>query len=168
MPRETELENTLVLIKPDGVKRQLIGEIITRFEKVGLKIVAMKMVQPTREMASEHYDEKIAKAHGEDIRKNLIEFLTSGPVVALLIHGTSAIAQVRKMIGTTEPANSPPGTIRGDFCHINYAGADSQNKAIENVIHASDSKESALREWNIWLENRDCCCYNTVHQIHTL
>ncbi|ERG98378.1 MAG: nucleoside diphosphate kinase, partial [Haloquadratum sp. J07HQX50] len=104
-------ERTFVMIKPDGVHRQLIGEIITRFEQRGLKIVASKFVHLSRERAEEHYQEHSQK----DFFDDLVEFITSGPVMAMVLEGADATRQVRSMVGKTDPAESAPGTIRGDF-----------------------------------------------------
>ncbi len=122
----------MVLIKPDGVHRRLIGEIISRFEKKGLKIKALKMLWLTREKAEEFY----SVHKGKPFFESLIEFMTSGPIVAMVLEGDKAISVVRLMIGPTDGREAPPGTIRGD-----YALSKS-----ENVVHASDSPESAERE----------------------
>jgi nucleoside-diphosphate kinase len=129
------IEKTLILIKPDGVRRGLIGEIITRFERKGFKIKALKMLWFTREKAEEFY----SVHRGKPFFESLIEFMTSGPVVAMVIEGDSAVRVARLMIGPTDGREAPPGTIRGD-----YALSKSQN-----VIHASDSLESAEREISI-------------------
>jgi len=122
----------LVLIKPDGVRRRLIGEIIARFEKKGLKIKALKMLWLTREKAEEFY----SVHKGKPFFESLIEFMTSGPIIAMVLEGDKAISVVRLMIGPTDGREAPPGTVRGD-----YALSKS-----ENVVHASDSPESAERE----------------------
>lgn len=125
-------EKTLIVIKPDGVKRGLIGEIISRFERKGFKIKALKMHQFTREEAEEFYSVHREKPFfGE-----LVEFITSGPVVAAILEGRNAIEVVRLMIGSTDSAKAAPGTIRGDF------GLE----LTANIVHASDSKESFERE----------------------
>ncbi len=122
----------MVLIKPDGVHRRLIGEIISRFEKKGLKIKALKMLWLTRRKAEEFY----SVHKGKPFFESLIEFMTSGPIIAMVLEGDKAISVVRLMIGPTDGREAPPGTIRGD-----YALSKS-----ENVVHASDSPESAERE----------------------
>ena len=126
------MERTLVLIKPDGVERGLVGEIITRFEKKGLKIPAMKVLTMSRELAEEHYAEHVGKPFYE----KLVKFMTSGPIVAMIIEGREAIKVVRKLAGATDPVEALPGTIRGDFSVLEPA----------NTLHASDSKEAAERE----------------------
>ncbi|ABN69929.1 nucleoside diphosphate kinase [Staphylothermus marinus F1] len=125
-------ERTLVLIKPDGVRRGLIGEIISRFERKGLKIKALKMLRLTREKAEEFY----SVHRGKPFFVSLIEFMTSGPIIAMILEGDMAISVVRRMIGPTDGREAPPGTIRGDY---------SLSKS-QNVVHASDSPESAMRE----------------------
>ena len=130
-----------VMIKPDGVKRRLVGEIISRFEKRGLNIVAMKMVRITRETAEKLYEEHKGKSFFED----LISYITSGPVVCMVIEGDEAVSVIRKMIGATDPKEALPGTIRGDYA---------LSKG-ENVIHASDSPEKAKREMSLFFEDTE-------------
>ncbi|MEB3861705.1 MAG: nucleoside-diphosphate kinase [Desulfurococcales archaeon] len=129
------VERTLVLVKPDGVERGLVGEVISRFERKGLKIRALKMLKMTREMAEEFYSVHREKPFFND----LVEFITSGPIVAMILEGDSAIEVVRLMIGSTDGRKAQPGTIRGDFA------LSIQN----NVVHASDSQESFEREYKI-------------------
>ncbi len=128
-------ERTFVMIKPDAVSRGLVGEIISRFEKKGFKIKALKMFKFTREMAEEFY----AEHKGKHFFNKLIDFITSGPVVALVLEGPNAVETVRIMIGPTDGRKAPPGTIRGDYALDITA----------NVIHASDSLEKAIREIKI-------------------
>jgi len=129
------------MIKPDGVKRRLVGEIISRFEKRGFNIVAMKMVHIDRTTAERLYEEHKGKSFFEE----LINYITSGPVVCMVVEGEEAVTVVRKMIGNTDPKEAPPGTIRGDYA---------LTKA-ENVIHASDSEEKAKREMSIFFVERE-------------
>lgn len=161
------IEQTLVLIKPDGVKRGLIGEIISRFEKAGMKIIGMKMHWTTEEFAKKHYTEDIAKRRGEKVRKNLLDFIKSGPVVAICIEGIEVIENVRKMVGPTEPKAALPGTIRGDYSHISFGRADASGRAIENLIHASADKKDADREIALWFSRKELHDYKTVHEAHT-
>jgi len=134
-------QRTFVMIKPDGVRRNLIGEIIGRFEKRGLKIIAMKMVKMNRDVAEKLYEEHRGKSFFEE----LINYITSGPVVCMVIEGDDVVSVIRKMIGNTDPKEASPGTIRGD-----YALSKS-----ENVIHASDSEEKAKREMNIFFKEEE-------------
>ena len=126
------MERTLVLIKPDGVKRGLCGEIITRFERRGLKIVALKLLKMTERQADIHYHEHIKKTFYPE----LVQFMMSGPVVAMVLEGPNAIKTVRNMLGATNAAEAIPGTIRGDYA---LSGT-------ENIVHGSDSIESATTE----------------------
>ena len=130
------MEETLVLIKPDGVKRQICGEILTRYERKGLIIKAMKLLQTQKELAQEHYAEHKDKPFfGE-----LVDFITSGPVLAFVLAGTNAVTSVRTINGATNPVDATPGSIRGDYALT----MDS------NVVHASDSVDSAAREIHLW------------------
>lgn len=130
------MEETLVLIKPDGVKRQICGEILTRYERKGLIIKAMKLLQTSKELAEEHYaDHKDKPFFGE-----LVDFITSGPVLAFVLAGKNAVTSVRTINGATNPVDATPGSIRGDYALT----MDS------NVVHASDSVDSATREIHLW------------------
>lgn len=130
------MEETLVLIKPDGVKRQICGEILTRYERKGLIIKAMKLLQTPKELAEEHYAEHKDKPFfGE-----LVDFITSGPVLAFVLAGKNAVTSVRSINGATNPVDATPGSIRGDYALT----MDS------NVVHASDSVDSAAREIHLW------------------
>lgn len=130
------MEETLVLIKPDGVKRQICGEILTRYERKGLIIKAMKLIQTPKELAQEHYAEHKDKPFfGE-----LVDFITSGPVLAFVLAGKNAVTSVRTINGATNPVDATPGSIRGDYALT----MDS------NVVHASDSVDSAAREIHLW------------------
>jgi nucleoside-diphosphate kinase len=163
-----DLERTLVLIKPDGVERGIAGQIITRFEQAGLKIVGLKLKIVDSEFAKKHYTEDIAKRRGEHVRKNMVDMLSSGPVIAMVLEGIEAIALVRKMVGSTEPKSAEPGTIRGDFAHVSYAYSDAKNIGVKNVIHASSSAEDANNEIALWFAETDLYNYQSVHDKHIL
>ncbi len=138
-------EKTFVMIKPDGIQRRLIGKILQRFEEAGLKIVAMKFLKVSQELAEKHYE--IHK--GKPFYDSLIKYITSGPVLAIVIEGENAIERVRRMVGATNPQEAIPGTIRGDFCqHIG-----------RNIIHASDAKETAEKEIKLWFNNEEIISY---------
>lgn len=139
------------MIKPDGVQRGLVGEILTRFEKVGLKLVGMKFMHVDADFSKKHYSDLTDKP----FYPGLEELLTSGPVVAMVFEGAKAISLVRKMVGATEPASSEPGTIRGDYAHMNYARADDAGMALPNLIHASDSPEGAEKEIHLWFSEAE-------------
>lgn len=158
------IQRTLVLIKPDGVQRALIGRIIQRFEDVGLKIIGMKMVWVDSDFAKKHYSEHVQK----DFYKSLEEFITLGPVVAMVIEGVYAIEVVRKLVGPTEPRSAPPGTIRGDFAHMSYDFSDSKGIGLKNIIHASSSEEDAKREISLWFSDDELHSYKVVHEIHSM
>jgi nucleoside-diphosphate kinase len=158
------IERTLVLIKPDGVQRGLIGELTQRFERVGLKIVGMKMVWVSKEFAKKHY-----KAHvDKKFYSGLEAMITEGPVVAMVLEGVHAVELVRKMVGSTEPKSAAPGTIRGDYAHISYAHADKKGVAIKNLIHASGNIGEAKAEIKLWFKNEEMHTYKTVYEVHTL
>ncbi len=131
-------ERTFVAIKPDGVKRGLIGKIIDRFETKGFKIVAMKLLQVTPELAAKHYEEH----QGKPFYNRLVNYITSGPIVAMVVEGYRAIESVRHMVGCTDPVKADVGTIRADFAQVMEY----------NVIHASDAPESAAREISIYFK----------------
>src|SRR3990167_2572799 len=157
------IERTLVLLKPDAVKRCLIGTIITRFENAGLKIVGMKMIWADNERALKHYTEDITIRRGQFVRDKLLKFLVEGPVVAICLEGIDSVEVVRKIVGSTEPKTAPPGTIRGDFAHMSIARADDIKKGLPNLIHASGNKEEAKSEISLWFKDSELPSYSTVH-----
>ena len=161
------IEQTLVVIKPDGVQRGLVGEIFQRFEKAGLKIVGMRMRWVDETQAKKHYTEDLAKRRGQHVRDLMVDFLRSGPVVAFVVEGVDAIENVRKMIGSTEPKTAQPGTIRGDYAHVAFRHADAQKKAVGNLIHASGDTNDARNEILVWFNEDDIFDYQTVHEAFT-
>lgn len=147
-------ERTFVMIKPDAMARGLVGEIISRFEKKGLKMVAAKLLKMDENMASKHYSEHIGKPFYEA----LVSFITSGPVLAMVWEGENAIKAVRKIVGKTDPHEAGPGTIRGDMAAITRM----------NLVHASDSAESATREISLFFRDYEIipwerACENYIH-----
>ncbi len=134
------VERTLILVKPDGVRRQLIGEVIRRVETKGYNVVALKMVQADRSILAAHY----AEHEGKPFYEPLVEFMLSGPVVAIIAEGNRVIEGFRKLAGATDPTVAEPGTIRGDLAR------DQGTKVVQNIVHGSDSAESAAREIGIW------------------
>lgn len=130
------LERTLILVKPDGVARSLVGEVVSRVESKGYQIVGLKMLTPTREILAKHY----AEHEGKPFYEPLIEFMLSGPIVAMIAQGNRVIEGFRKLAGTTDPTTAEPGTIRGDLAR------DQGTKVVQNIVHGSDSPESAARE----------------------
>ncbi|HIK28509.1 MAG: nucleoside-diphosphate kinase [Oscillatoriaceae bacterium SKW80] len=135
------MERTFIAVKPDGVQRQLVGEIISRFESKGFTLVGLKLVKVSRSLAEQHYAEHKEKP----FFPSLVEFITSGPVVAMVWEGKGVVAAARKMIGSTNPLNAEPGTIRGDF------GVD----VGRNIIHGSDAVETAKREISLWFKEEE-------------
>ncbi|MBI4149366.1 nucleoside-diphosphate kinase [Candidatus Woesearchaeota archaeon] len=162
------IERTFVLIKPDGIERALVGEIIRRFENTGLKIIGMKMRWVDKEFARRHYTEDVAKRRGEKVRKMLIDYVTAGPVIALVLEGVHAVNLVRKIVGPTESQAAAPGTIRGDFSHQSYAYADKKGIPIKNLIHASGTSAEAKQEIALWFSVDELYKYQTVHEKHTM
>ncbi|WP_411734084.1 nucleoside-diphosphate kinase [Paeniglutamicibacter sp.] len=134
------IERTLILIKPDGVKRQLTGQILSRIEAKGYVIAELKQVSATRELLEAHYEEHVGKPFYEP----LVEFMLSGPLVAIIAEGQNVITGFRSLAGTTDPTTAAPGTVRGDL------GRDWGLKVQQNLVHGSDSVESAAREIGIW------------------
>lgn len=182
------MEQTLVLIKPDGVQRGLIGRILSRFEDVGLKIVAMKMVHASREDVDKHYaltedwmrsvyEKAKAKyeangqpfafpdhiAYGTSIKNGLVEFLVSAPIIAMVLQGERAVPLVRKIVGATEPASSAPGTIRGDYSHDTYALSNEDGRPLRNLIHASGTPEESAYEIPLWFTDVELYKYEHVN-----
>lgn len=145
-------ERTLVILKPDALDRGIVGEILTRFERVGMKMVGMKLLVSEKDTAALHYTEDLAKRRGEHVRTMMIDMLTSGPIVAIVLEGIDGVEVVRKMIGATEPKSAAPGTIRGDYAHISYRFADERKIGVFNLIHASATPEEAAVEISIWFK----------------
>ena len=143
-------ERTFALVKPDGVQRGLVGEIVSRFEKRGLQLVALKMVRISRQLAEEYY----AEHRGKPFFPGLVEYVTSGPSVAMLWEGENAITIVRKTMGATDPVKADPGTIRADF-GLSIG---------RNVVHGSDSAESATREAALFFEPEEILAYDRDHE----
>lgn len=164
------MERTLVVFKPDAVQRGIVGEIITRFERVGLKIVGSKMLTPDYDHYYTHYEKigKMVTRRGKEIFDVTLEMMNEGPVIALVLEGIEAVSLVRKMVGGTEPKTALPGTIRGDYSHISFQHADSEKIATPNIIHASgDSKEAKL-EIAHWFSESELFDYETTHEKFTL
>jgi nucleoside-diphosphate kinase len=182
-------ERTLVIIKPDGIQRGLVGEVIDRFERVGLKIVAMKMMMATPDLIEKHYtlDPEWRRVTGEKsikgyvskgltppsndpheltarILKNLVVYLTAGPIVAMVLEGAHAVSVVRKLVGGTEPMMSDVGTIRGDFVLDSYQMSDADGRAVRNVVHASGSVKEANDEIKHWFKPEELMDYKTIQE----
>ena len=163
------LEQTLVLFKPDALQRGLVGEILTRFERVGLRIVATKMLAPDEDHYYKHYEEigTLKSRAGDKIFDITLQMMSAGPVIAMVFEGVEAVALVRKMVGATEPKSSAPGTIRGDYSHMSYGYADSAEKGIPNLIHASGDPAEAEKEINHWFSGNEMFDYQALHEKFT-
>ena len=142
------MQRTLILLKPDAVQRRLVGEIVARFERKGLRLAGLKLVQATRALAEQHY----AVHKGKPFYESLLTFLTSGPTVALVLEGREAVAACRALMGVTDGAKAAPGTIRGDF------GLSVQN----NLVHGSDSPENAATEIALWFTPEELVAYTAT------
>jgi nucleoside-diphosphate kinase len=179
-------ERTFVIVKPDGVQRSLVGEIIRRFENTGLKLVTLKLVLADEQKLWKHYNkddawflkkgtkivedrtaaglpvEKDALEYGKDIIGALVKFMTAGPVVMMVLEGNQAVGVVKKLVGGTEPATSDVGTIRGDLTLDSYAIAAVDDRAVRNLIHCSDEPAEAEREIALWLAPEELLSYRHV------
>ncbi|PIT91187.1 nucleoside-diphosphate kinase [Candidatus Kaiserbacteria bacterium CG10_big_fil_rev_8_21_14_0_10_49_17] len=186
---EFKKERTLVIIKPDGIQRTLIGEIIQRYERMGLKLVGLKMLIPSEKQVEEHYlldpnwkksvGEKAIEGYrkkgltpptedpievGDTVVAALKKYMTSGPVVAMVWQGAHAVEIVRKVTGGTEPRSSDVGTIRGDYVLDSYQMADTDQRAVRNLIHASGSVEEAQNEIEHWFKSEELMDYRLVQE----
>lgn len=182
-------ERTLVAIKPDGIQRSLVGEIVKRFERIGLKLVGMKFFVPTPEFIDKHYNldpawkenvgNKAIEAYkkkgmeppikdpieaGEKVIEGLKKYLSSGPMLAMALQGAHAVELVRKVVGGTEPLTSDVGTIRGDYVLDSYQMADTDGRAVRNLIHASGSVTEAIDELNLWFSEEEIIDYTLVQE----
>ncbi len=181
-------ERTFVILKPDTVQRSLIGEVISRFERTGLKFVAVKMFVPDKERLMVHYNkndewflrkgnriiedltkqglpiEKDAMAYGRAIIDTIVDYMTAAPVIAMVLEGNQAVAVVTKLVGTTEPSTSDVGTIRGDYTVDSYGHSSYENRAVRNLIHCSESPEEAEREIKVWFTEEEIMQYVTAQE----
>lgn len=181
-------ERTFVILKPDAVQRGLMGEIIKRFESVGLKMVALKMTMATEQQCWDHYNkdeawflkkganiiknredlgmpvEKEALEYGKDIIRALAKFMTAGPIVPMIFEGNQAMGIVKKIVGGTEPLTSEVGTIRGDYTLDSYELSSYDDRAVRNLIHCSDQADEAEREIKIWFDEKEIVNYRLVSE----
>jgi nucleoside-diphosphate kinase len=165
----SNVQKTLIVFKPDAVQRGLIGEILTRFERVGLKIIGTKMIAPDREHYYKHYEEigQVITRRGEATFNNVLDTMNQGPVIAMVLEGVEAVELVRKLVGSTEPKSSAPGTIRGDFSHMSYGYADDASKGIPNLIHASGDLADAEKEIPHWFSEAELYDYSVLNEKFT-
>lgn len=163
------MERTLIILKPDTVQRGLVGEVIARFEKVGLKIVGCKMVKPDDNHYHYHYENisKMISRRGQKGFDVTLKMMQEGPVIAIVLEGVESISLVRKMVGTTEPKLATPGTIRGDYAHISFTEANQKEQGIANIIHASGDQEEAKQEIEHWFDTSELFEYKTLHEKYT-
>lgn len=188
MSQKPHQERSLVILKPDAIQRSLMGEIIRRFERAGLKLAAMKMIMATEAQLIEHYNktdewyEKKGKGivadmeannipvtkepieYGKDIIRNMVKYMTAAPCLAIVVEGNQAVAVVTKLVGSTEPATSDVGTIRGDYTIDSYSHATIENRGVRNLIHCSESPEEAQREMKIWFKDEEIMEYVTAQE----
>ncbi len=181
-------ERTFVIVKPDGVQRSLIGEIVRRIENVGLKLIGVKLIIPTEDQCWTHYNkdeawfeskgarmiesrkanglpaDKPAKEYGKDIVRALVNFMTCGPVVAMVWQGNESVGIVKKLVGGTEPLTSDVGTIRGDLTLDSYDLSGMDDRAVRNLVHCSDKPEEAEREIKIWFNDNELIKYRLVSE----
>jgi nucleoside-diphosphate kinase len=163
------MERTLIILKPDTVQRALVGEIITKFEKAGLKIVGLKMVSPGEEHYHHHYEaiSGLISRRGEEVFKRNLQAMMEGPVVAMVLEGVEAVELVRKMVGDTNPKTAAPGTIRGDYSHMSMEYSNKQNAGLPNIVHASGDPKEAKQEITHWFNKDELFEYKTVHEYFT-
>ncbi|MDQ3123614.1 MAG: nucleoside-diphosphate kinase [bacterium] len=164
------MERTLIILKPDAVKRGIVGEILSRFERVGLKIVGTKMLRPNYEHYHRHYEgiSGMVSRRGQKAFDVTLEMMQEGPVIAIVLEGIEAVSLVRKMVGTTEPKSALPGTIRGDYAHISFNHADKESIGTPNIIHASGDEKEAESEISHWFSDSELFDYETVYETYTL
>ncbi len=183
-------ERTFVILKPDSVQRSLIGEIMKRFENMGLKIVGMKMLRATEDQVWKHYNkndewylkkgtqsvenrtkagfpiEKEAAEYGKDIIRGAVKYMTASPVIALVLEGNQAVAIVKKLVGGTEPTTSDVGTIRGDYALDSYAMSDHDGtRSVRNLVHCTDKLEEAEFEINLWFKPEEMFDYKHIQDV---
>lgn len=188
MNRKPHQERSLIILKPDTVQRSLVGEIVSRFERTGLKISAMKMFIPAEADLQKHYNkddewflkkgnriiedlkshglpvEKEPIEYGKDIIRTIVHYMTAAPVIAMVVEGNQAVSVVTKLVGTTEPATSDVGTIRGDYTVDSYSHSSFENRAVRNLVHQSESPEEAEREIAIWFKDSEIMNYVTAQE----
>jgi len=188
MDRKPHQERTLIILKPDAVQRSLIGEVIKRFERTGLKCTAMKMIMADEATLLKHYNkddewflkkgtravedlkahdlpvEKEAIEYGKDMIRTIVKYMTAAPVIIMILEGSKAVDVVTKLVGTTEPSTSDVGTIRGDYTIDSYGHSAYENRAVRNLIHSSDVPQEAEREIALWFKDEEIMDYVTAQE----
>lgn len=188
MDKKPHQERTLVILKPDTVQRSLVGEVMKRFERTGLKFVAMKMMVPQKEALLVHYNKdeewflrkgnriiedlksqglpvtREPMEYGKGIIDTIIDYMTAAPVIVMVLEGNQAVAVVTKLVGITEPSSSDVGTIRGDYTVDSYGHSSYENRAVRNLIHCSESPAEAEREIAVWFTPEEVMNYVTAQE----
>ena len=170
MGKEKDLvERSLVVFKPDTIQRGIVGEVLQRFERVGLKIVGMKMVMPDEDHYRAHYEDigQMITRRGEQAFRYNLDYMMTGPVIAMVLEGVEAVPLVRKIVGPTEPKSAEMGTIRGDFAHMSFGYSDAKGTGVANLIHASGSKEEAKKEIALWFKPEELYDYSDLNEKYT-
>ena len=157
----TTVERTLVILKPDAVQRGLAGRVLQRFEDAGLKVVGMKMRQMDADFTRRHYFD-LEERFGPSVYNATATFMQQSPVIAFVLEGAEAVANVRRIVGKTFPNESAPGTIRGDFAHTSKAYSEAQHQVVANLVHASGNVEEAKYEVDVWFEATELFGYQTL------
>ncbi len=163
------IERSLIVFKPDAVGRGIVGEILARFEKIGLKIVGAKMINPNTEFYHHHYEKigTMITRHGQKIFDTTVAMMQAGPVVAFVLEGVEAVSVVRKMVGATESKSALPGTIRGDYSHMSYGHANEMEIGLPNILHASGDSAEAKLEIAHWFSEEELFSYEASHEKFT-
>lgn len=162
------MERTLVLLKPDALDRGITGEILTRFERVGAKMVGLKLLVSEKDTARKHYTDDLAARRGEHVRELMVAMLMSGPIVAIALEGIEIVEVVRKMVGGTEPKSAAPGTIRGDYAHVSFKHADAKGIGVFNLIHASGTAEEGKAEIDVWFKPEELVSHSPSYTKFTI
>lgn len=164
------IQKTLVVFKPDTIARSLVGEVLSRFERAGLQLVAMKMIKPDSEFLHGHYEWiwKLWTRRGQDILDKVIQDMMKVPLIAMVVKWVDAVEYVRKIVGATEPKSALPGTIRWDFAHMSYAYADNAPSAsVYNLVHASADSNEAEQEIKHWFDESEIFDYDPLNLDYT-
>lgn len=163
------IERSLIVFKPDAVQRGIVGEILSRFERIGLKIIGTKMLQPSYDHYFHHYEDigKMISRRGKEAFDVTLEMMNEGPVIAFVLEGIEAVSIIRKMVGATEPKSALPGTIRGDYAHMSFVHGSENNIGIPNIIHASGNVDEAKQEIDYWFSEPELFSYQTAHEKFT-
>jgi len=163
------IQKSLVVLKPDSVGRSIVGEIISRFERVGLHLVGMKMLYPDKDFLYHHYETlgQMISRRGQKPFDVTVKMMMMGPVIAMVWEGVEAVEVVRKMVGPTEPKAAAPGTIRGDFAHMSFSYSDAVDIGVPNLVHASGNVDEATAEIKHWFKKDEIFDHQSLHQKYT-